>query len=131
MKPVPLFELILDDFTRYYGGDIVNPKWRESPDKAILVFKVMLPSGDLLQLKGYEAYNFFIEARAYVVGGNGLRLTYMFVMGKKGGFVTSYRIALSDKGQKIGDTTCRIFPSDTEYDGKATTGWHKGAQEKI
>ena len=78
---VPLYELILDDFTRYQGGDIITPRWRESPDRAILYFKLRLPSGDFLQLGGYDEYNFFIEATQDIYGGNERRITYMYLMG--------------------------------------------------
>ena len=126
---IPLYELILDDYSRYYGGDITNPLWRESPDKAIYHFKLRLPNGDFLLLEGYEEYNFFIEAIANIWGAKGTYLTYLFLMGCKNGTVTSYRVALNNQGHRIGDITMRQFPKGQEYDGKPTTGWHRGLKQ--
>lgn len=123
---IPLYELIYEDYTRYPGGSIKEPKWRESPDKAILYFKLRLPSGDFLQLSGYEEYNFFIEAVQGVMGNFVFKTPYLYLMGCKNGIVTSYRISLNEEGQKIGDTTIRKFPKGQEYNGQPTSGWHKG-----
>lgn len=129
--PIPLYKLIFGDNTEYIGGHILTPKWRESPDKAIFVFKLRLPSGDFLYLNNYEEYNFFVEVIANIYGAKGTHLTYMYLMGCENGVVTSYRISLNMEGQGIGDMTVRQFPRGKEYNGKPTTGWHKGWHEKI
>jgi len=125
---IPLYELILDDYTRYYGGGIAQPLWREAPDKAILHFKLRLPNGDFLLLAGYEEYNFFIEVMADIYGKKiEQKLTYMFLLGCKDGEVTSYRFAINDYGQyKLADMTIRKFPKGKEYNGRPTFGWHRG-----
>jgi len=125
---VPLYELILDDFTRYHGGDIIETRWRESPDRAILYFKLRLPSGDFLQLGGYEEYNFFIEATQDIYGSHEKKLQFIYLMGCKHEMVTSYRIAINNNGQGIGDMTVREYPKGKEYSNKPTTGWHIGSK---
>jgi hypothetical protein len=130
--PIPLYELIFDDYTRYQGGTIESPKWRESPEKPILIFKLRLPTGDFLLIQGYEAYNFFVEAVDVVYGNAGQeshRLNYMFLMGKKEGKVISYRINLDKIGSPVGDLTVRIFEFGKEYDGKPTSGWRGSKTE--
>ena len=132
MKSIPLYELILADWTRYQGVDIAEPKWRDAPEEAIRLFKLTLPSGDFLSLCGYEEYNFFIEVVQGIYGNTERHITFMYVMGKRDNQVTSYRIALGDFGQyKKGDTTVRVFPVGKEYDGKPTLGWHKGVKEGV
>jgi len=122
--PIPLYDLVLEDNTIYLGGDLASPKWRESPDKAILSFKLKLPSGDFLLLEGYDAYNFFVEAVNVLSGAEkGKHLTYLYMMGLKDAVITSYRISL---GTNAGDMTIRRFPEGKEYANKPTTGWHRG-----
>ncbi len=130
---IPLFEICFNDDTLYEGGDIVDPKWRESPDKPIRAMRLRLPSGDFLFVGGYEEYNFFIEAMLHVYGGGkGSRPTFIFLMGLDNGVITSYRIAISDyKQYKAGDMTIRRFPKGKEYDGKPTSGWHTGIAKSI
>jgi len=130
MKPIPLYELILDDWTRYSGESIENPGFRKSPENGIQVFKLRLPSGDFLMLQGYDEYNFFIEAFQDISGNKEHHVSFMFLMGCKDNVVTSYRIAAKDFGQyRAGDTTIRQFPKGKEYDGKPTSGWHKGIND--
>ncbi|MFA6971820.1 MAG: hypothetical protein WC208_10515 [Gallionella sp.] len=129
---IPLYELFFEDDTLHQGGDIVSPKWRESPDKAIRSMRVRLPFGDYLFLGGYEEYNLFIETVANLYGAKGQRLCYIYAMGREGNTITSYRIAVSDNGKyKTGDITVRKYPRGQEYDGKPTSGWHKGIMKPI
>lgn len=124
---IPLYELFFDDSTLWQGGNIVSPKWRESPDKPIRSMRVRLPLGDYLFMGGYEEYNLFVEVVANLYGAKGQRLSYIYAMGREDNMITSYRIAVSDNGKyKTGDITTRKYPKGQEYDGKPTGGWHKG-----
>jgi len=126
MKHDYIYELILDDYTRYRGGSLHTPLWNESPDKAILVLKLKLANGDFLLLQDYEEYNFFVEAVVSVNGES--RIPYMYVMGCKNNMVTSYRVSLDDFESNLGQISVKNYPKGQEYYNKPTVGWHKGVR---
>lgn len=127
--PDSIYCLLFEDGSVYWGGSIVTPKWREAPDKEIEQLKIIFPTGDFLLLSGYEEYNIFVEAVAIIYGGSGVKPTYLFIMGKREGQVTSYRVVIGNHGKyEIGDVTIRQYPDGKEYDEKPTTGWHKGTK---
>ena len=126
-----LYVLNFEDGSHYEGGDVVNPNWSKAPDKLIKSMEVIQSSGDSIILKGYEFYNFFIEAVASI-GQEGnikgdTKLTYIFALGKKGNQITSFRISLGDyHGHKEDDITLRKLIEGQEYYGKPSSGWKKG-----
>ena len=125
-----LYQVIFDDKSTFNGGNSYkNTGWNNMPDKPIKQISFSLPDGNLLTLRGYEAYNHFIEATQDVYGSNKFTLRYQYLMGKINGKVVSFRISLfqtKDSKYKIGDITRREYPFGQEYTGKATKGWKKG-----
>ena len=91
-----LYRVRFKDGSVFDGGqEYKNTKWLEiSNDKEIQYISFVLPDGNLLILKDYEAYNHFIEATQDVYGSRKFTIRYRYFMGKKLNKVISYRIAL-------------------------------------
>lgn len=124
-------------FTAHYEDEIVhgNPLgnkdslWTSLPDKPITALEYALPhANDSIKLSGYEEYLHMVEV-CLPMGGNAM-IEYVYLMGRIGSKVTSYRITLLQKSKtdryKIGDITVRILNSGSEYRGGATSGWRRG-----
>jgi hypothetical protein len=125
-----LYQILFEDRTIFEGSNTYfDKKWSEMPDKNIAQIGFRLPDGNWLTLKGYEAYNHFIEATQDIYGSNKFILRYQYIMGKRGDKVHSYRITLfQDKDEKyhLGDITRREYKFGEEYSGKPTAGWKSG-----
>ena len=112
------------------GNLLGNPDtgWNTLPDKPIISLEYILPYGDSLTLQGYEEYIHMVEAFQQM--GSRPIISNLFLMGKKNGFVTSYRItvfqAKKDDRYKVGDITVRRVKTGKEYHGDAVYGWRKG-----
>ena len=125
-----LYRVRFDDGSIFEGGNTYKEtKWLEIPDKKIKAISFYLPDGNILTLRNYEEYNHIIEATQDVYKSNKFTIRYQYLMGKKENKVISYRITLfqsQDSRYKIGDITRREYEYGKEYNGKATSGWHKG-----
>lgn len=121
-------------FIAHYANETVqgNPLgnrdslWTSLPDKPIHALEYTLPYGnDSIKLSGYEEYLHMVEV-CMPMGGNAM-IEHVYLMGKIGNQVTSYRITILQKTQndryKIGDITVRVMEAGKEYRGGATTGW--------
>jgi len=106
--------------------------WLRLPEKPILVLEYILPYGDSLALKNYEEYLHMVECVQPV--GHESMIEHVYIMGKRNGLVTSYRITILqrnlDDRYKVGDITVRVFPDGKEYSGGSTKGWKKGLVKK-
>jgi len=99
MKKRPLYYIIFKDGSQYSGGNSYDDsKWNKMPNKKIDRIFYQLPDGNTLVLNGYEKYVFLIE---YVTDFNmkgqqlgGKRIECIYLMGKRGNIVTSYRITM-------------------------------------
>ena len=108
--------------------------WTSLPDKPIKALEYTLPYGnDSIKLSGYEEYLHMIEARMFM-GGNTI-IEHVYLMGRIGSKIISYRITILQKKQtdrfKVGDITVRVMNKGQEYRGGATTGWLRGISKKI
>lgn len=118
------------DGKKVQGNPLGNPDtgWKSLPDKPITSLEYLLPYGDSLILQGYEEYIHMVEAFQQM--GNRPIISNLFLMGKKNGFVTSYRItvfqAKKDDRYKVGDITVRRVKAGKEYHNDAVYGWRKG-----
>jgi len=126
MNQKKIFQVIFDDGAQFEEGTIIDPLWKNCPDKKIRLLEVLLPYGDKIILKDYDKFNFFIGA-IRTFGNNSPKILHIYALGCKKGLVTSYRITVSsEKNQKykIGDITVRQFPFGKEGIGQtATSGW--------
>ena len=107
--------------------------WTSLPDKPIKALEYTLPHGnDSIKLCGYEEYLHMVEV-CMPMGGNAM-IEHVYLMGKIGNLVTSYRITILQKTQndryKIGDITVRVLEFGKEYRGGVTTGWRLGIKAK-
>lgn len=116
------------------GNRLGNPDtgWGSLPNKPISSLEYILPYGDRLVLEGYEEYIHMIEAFQQM--GSRPIISNVFLMGKKNGLVTSYRITMfqaqKDDRYKVGDITVRCTKEGKEYHGDAVYGWRKGMGRK-
>jgi len=126
-------------FIAHYEDEIVqgNPLgskdslWTSLPNKPIKALEYTLPyGGDSLKLSGYEEYLHMVEVCMTI--GRNPQIEYVYIMGKIGNKVTSYRITVIQKSAvtryKIGDITVRVYEVGKEYRGGATSGWKTGIQ---
>jgi hypothetical protein len=100
--------------------------WTSLPDKPIKALEYMLPhANDSIKLSGYEEYLHMVEV-CMPMGGNAV-IEHVYLMGRIGSKVVSYRITILQKTQKdrykVGDITVRVLDSGKEYRGGATAGW--------
>lgn len=100
--------------------------WTSLPDKPIKALEYMLPhANDSIKLSGYEEYLHMVEV-CMPMGGNAM-IEHVYLMGKIGNKVVSYRITILQKTKadryKIGDITVRVLESGKEYRGGSTSGW--------
>lgn len=107
--------------------------WTSLPDKPIQALEYTLPHGnDSIKLCGYEEYLHMVEV-CMPMGGNAM-IEHVYLMGKIGNLVTSYRITMLQKTRndryKIGDITVRVLEFGKEYRGGVTTGWRLGIKAK-
>ena len=107
--------------------------WTSLPDKPIQALEYTLPhANDSIKLSGYEEYLHMVEVRI-PMGGNAM-IEYVYLMGRIGSKIVSYRITILQKTQadryKIGDITVRVMNKGQEYRGGATTGWRAGLNTK-
>ena len=128
-------------FIAHYEDEIVpgNPLghkdslWTSLPDKPIKALEYTLPYGnDSLKLSGYEEYLHMIEARMFM--GSSTIIEHVYLMGRTGPKVVSYRITILQKKEtdryKVGDITVRVMNKGKEYRGGATSGWRAGIKAK-
>ncbi len=125
-----LYQVMFQDGTTFNGGKSYKKTlWNEIPDKPIKQISFRLPDGNYFTLRGYEAYNHFIEATQDVYGSNRFTLRYQYFMGKLKDKVVSFRVSLfqtKDSKYKIGDITRREYIFGREYANKSTKGWKQG-----
>ena len=116
------------------GNPLGNPDtgWKSLPNKPITSLEYILPQGDSLVLKGYEEYIHMIEAFQQM--GHRPMISNLFLMGKRNGFVTSYRVTIfqakKDDRYRVGDITVRRVGAGKEYHRAAVNGWRKGKEIK-
>jgi len=132
---MPIYKITFTDNSVFEGGEtIVNSKWKDIPDKAIACLEYFISDDVSLVLKDFDEYNHLIEATKAIYGPKGTnfrqKLHNIYIMGRKGDKVVSYRIALvgnagSDKYHK-GDITKREVEFGKEFRGAPTTNWKKG-----
>lgn len=101
--------------------------WVSLPDKPIKSLEYSMPWASLV-LRDYEAYLHMVEVFQKI--GQSAIIDNVYLMGRKSGFVMSYRVTIFQQNQdsefKVGDITMRILPFGKEYRGGPTKGWRRG-----
>lgn len=128
-------------FIAHYEDEVIpgNPLgnrdslWTSLPNKPIEALEYTLPhANDSIKLSGYEEYLHMVEARMFM-GGNTI-IEHVYLMGRIGSKIVSYRITILQKKQtdryKVGDITVRVLDKGKEYRGGATSGWKAGIKIK-
>jgi len=119
------FTLTFADGVAYTSPDIRerDPGWAsEDGAKRVGIREMILrmPRGIALILKGFEAYNFFVEA-SQALGGRGANIDAFCFCGRWRGTVLSWRIDI-----KTGKASKQISQYGKEYFGTSTRGWRMG-----
>lgn len=136
-----IYKIIFKDGSVFTGGkDVFVTNWLNIPEnKEIKELHYALPDSNIIVLRGYDAYNHLVEVskeafnnrkhvpiKSAVRTLNGVRVISVFLMGKKGNKVISYRIILEEyenSKYKIGDITRREKEFGKEFYGAPSTGW--------
>ncbi|MBU8911948.1 MAG: hypothetical protein KOO65_11820 [Desulfobacterales bacterium] len=119
------YTLLYNDGIVYESPDIrsKDPGWA-SEDGAKLVgirqMSIKLPNDQILILKGFEKYNFFVEA-SQGFGKNNARIESFFFCGAWQGHVVSWEI-----NYRTEQILKRMAKEGHEYNGTATRGWRMG-----
>lgn len=91
----PIFNIIFDDNTKFYGGDTYfDTKWKDIPNKKIRTLFYKMPSGDFIGLRQYEKYYHIVEATTDLNGINAgqKNIEYLYILGKKDKDIIIYKI---------------------------------------
>jgi len=124
IKNKPLFIAILDDNTKFIGGNKSDTKWLEIPNnKKIKSLYYRLPSDDFLCLAGYSEYYHLIEAVQMVSGNNKskAKIKYFHVIAKKKTKVLHYKI------NTLGQINLEVLSKNHKFIKKLNpNGWKKG-----
>lgn len=119
------YTIKFDDGVIYNSPDIreKDPGWA-SEDGAKLVgikeLSIKLPNDQVLGLRGFEKYNFFVEV-SQGFGKNNARIESFFFCGAWHGHVVSWEINYRTK-----QILKRMTKEGQEYNGTATRGWRAG-----
>jgi hypothetical protein len=120
------YTITFDDGIVYTSPDIRenDPGWA-SEDGAKLTgirqVSINLPNNQVLLLKGFEKYNFFVEASQAFGGKTKTQIESFFFCGAWGGHVVSWQI-----NYRTHEILKRIAIEGHEYNGTATRGWKMG-----
>lgn len=123
-------------FIVHYEDEVITGKplgsrdsgWTSLPNKPIQHLEYVMPYGDSIILHGYDEYLHMVEA-SQRMGGRPV-INYVYLMGRRGKTVISYRITVLQRTPhdrfKVGDITVRMLPAGQEYKGKSVHGWRRG-----
>ena len=117
------YELYFNDGIRFLSPDVrrSNPRWAdEYSEKPIRLLKFHIPSGQVLIMSGFEAYNFFVECSENLGGGK-CRLEALYFCGAWRARVVLWKFDLIKKR-----VYRSVVPWGKEYAGTATRGWRPG-----
>jgi len=109
----------------YNSPDIrtTDPGW-SSENGAKLVgieeLSILSPNGQTLILRGFEKYNFFVEA-SQGFGKTNARIEAFFFCGAYRGYVVSWEI-----NYRTNQILKRMAKEGMEYNGAGTRGWRMG-----
>lgn len=118
----PIFTAKLSDNSIFVGGNSYQKtKWLEI-NKPIAIIYYTLPDGNVLVMKDYSKYFHMVECSMDINGKDKgkQRIEYTYIMGKRNGIITSYRITLmegkagKDKFRR-GDLTRREYKETDEF----------------
>ena len=119
------YELIFDDGIKYTSPDIreEDPGWASEAGEKLVGIRSMsikLPNNQTLFLKGFEEYNFFVEA-SQAFGGSKDKIESFFFCG-------SYKkhVFIAEINYRTKQIVKRIVKRGFEYNGTATRGWRAG-----
>ena len=126
----PIFIAILRSGKQFRGGNSYDDsKWNDIKEPLDKLYDT-LPDGNILVHHNFEKYNHIIEkTQNFNMKGQQIgkeRIEYVYIMGKRGDIVTSYRITMfhgkpgKDKYRR-GDILRREFP--WQKMSKKYSGW--------
>lgn len=120
------YTIVFDDGIVYTSPDIreKDPGWAAedgAKQTGIREISIDLQIRRQLILKGFEAYNFFVEASQALGEKGGARIEAFYFLGKWRGHIVSWGVHLG-----TGQVTKQMAIDGREYHGTATRGWRMG-----
>jgi len=120
------YTITFDDGVVYTSPDIriYDPGWASEEGQkqtGIREISLMMPGGKKLLLKGFEKYNFFVEASQALGEKGGAKIESFFFCGAWRGYVVLWEI-----NHKTRQILKRMAVDGKEYHGTATRGWRMG-----
>ena len=90
----PLFIIKFTDGAEFIGGDLINTKWRQIPDKSIVKISYLLPNGKYLELSNFKRIYQYIEATNDLTGENAgkVNIEFSYLLVQKGDTIRQYKI---------------------------------------
>ena len=119
------YKIIFADGIIYKSPDIrmKDPGWASETGAklvGIMELSIKLPNSQILVLRGFEKYNFFVEA-SQAFGKADARIESFFFCGAYQKHVVSWEINYQTK-----QILKRMSKEGKEYNGAATRGWRMG-----
>ena len=123
------YQIKFKDGVVYTSPDIRSndPGWAtEDGEKLVGIeqISIVLPINKKLVLKGFEKYNFFVEA-SQAFGKNNARIESFFFCGAYQGHIVSWEI-----NYRTHQILKRMSKEGEEYNGTATRGWRMGLMQE-
>lgn len=120
------YSITFDDGVIYTSPDILqkDPGWASEDGEKLVGIReinIKLPFGKRLVLRGFEKYNFFVEAAQALGVNNNAKIESFFFCGAWKGYAVLWKIDI--KHNKIIKTMTK---DGKEYNGTATRGWRIG-----
>lgn len=114
-----LFKVEFEDNSNWNGGDFINSKWNEMPNKNIKSIEYTFLNKKI-KLEGYNSYNNIIE-RAFFMGKDKTRISKLMILAEKDNNIIKFIYDFCKREFYI-----EQIEKDKEYNGKPVSGWKAG-----
>jgi hypothetical protein len=90
-----LFTVVFEDNSTFVGGNLINTKWKEIPDKKIRSIFYKMPKGDVLAMTGYDKYFHMVEVLKDINGDRAgiVNFEFVYLLGRKENRVNGYKMS--------------------------------------
>jgi hypothetical protein len=119
-----LYTIIFDDNTTISQGTLLEPKWKDIPDKKIRSIFYSLPSGDMLCLAGFKRIYHYVEVAMDLNGSESgkNKIEYTYIIIERNNKYIQYRINQINFRIEI-----NTLENDSKYiKGLNPSGWKSG-----
>jgi hypothetical protein len=121
-----LFTVIFEDNTTFSGGDCIETKWIQTPNKKIKSIFYILPSKDILFLTDFKRIYHFVEVTNDIMGENrgNVNLEFTHLLVERNNKITHYKIDLNSHS-----IMCEYLTLDSKFIQELNPdGWKQGGR---